>query len=275
MENKILIIDIETTDFLQRRGKIVEVGITELNLDNGERKILFDKVMHEKGVTMQEVEKSWIVANSSLTMEMVRHSKNLETYREEIQNIIYKYPLGITAFNKRFDFDFMENRGFEFPEKLACPMALSKNIVKAKNKRGALKNPNVNEVYKSLVGDGYTELHRGGDDSLNEAAIVYELYSRGVFKVNESKVTKVAEDFETEPVKTFEFERAENHNDIITFLSEIEDSSEFQLSKHEKITNVNEWAKTQITLLEATASQPQYNSAIEFITRFHDKYEIT
>ena len=32
---KIGIIDIETTGFLQNGGKIVEVGIVELNLENG------------------------------------------------------------------------------------------------------------------------------------------------------------------------------------------------------------------------------------------------
>ncbi len=275
MEKKILILDIETTEFLKNGGKIVEVGIVELNLENGERKILFDKVMHEKGITMNEVQNSWIVSNSSLTMEMVRHSKNLEKYREEIQNIIYKYPLGITAFNKRFDFDFFEDRDFEIPEKLGCPMALSKNIVRAKNKRGALKNPNVEEAYKSLVGDGYIEEHRGADDALHEAEIVYELYLRGVFKVDESKITKLPEVFEGEPVDSFEFKRVKNHNQLVKFLSEVKDVNEFELSNHEKITSPREWASTQIEVLNNTESQHQYNATIEIVRRFKKKCKKT
>ena len=35
---KILILDIETTGFLQEGGKIVEVGIVELDLSNGKSK---------------------------------------------------------------------------------------------------------------------------------------------------------------------------------------------------------------------------------------------
>ena len=53
--SKILIIDIETTDFLQRNGKIVEVGIVELDLSNGNRKIIFDSVCWESGLTEEEV----------------------------------------------------------------------------------------------------------------------------------------------------------------------------------------------------------------------------
>ncbi|MEI7488560.1 MAG: hypothetical protein WCJ72_14355 [Chryseobacterium sp.] len=55
---KILILDIETTGFLQEGGKIVEVGIVEIDLSNGKKKIIFDQVTHEKGITKQEVENS-------------------------------------------------------------------------------------------------------------------------------------------------------------------------------------------------------------------------
>ena len=41
-ENKILIIDIETSAFIDEGGKILEVGIVELDLENGEKKILFN-----------------------------------------------------------------------------------------------------------------------------------------------------------------------------------------------------------------------------------------
>jgi DNA polymerase III epsilon subunit-like protein len=68
---KILIIDIETTGFTPKTGKIVEIGIVELDLANGEKKIIFDQVVHESGITIEELEKSWIVKNSSLTVEMI------------------------------------------------------------------------------------------------------------------------------------------------------------------------------------------------------------
>lgn len=182
----ILILDIETTDFLPRGGKIVEVGLVELNLENGERKIVFDEVCHETGITKNEVENSWIVKNSSLTVEDIRRSKNLNHHREEIQSLLRIYPTGATAFNNAFDFGFFEDRGFVFPKKLACPMKLATPICKIPKRRGGgYKWPNVQEAYEHFFGKTeYVEQHRGADDAFHEAEIVYELYKQGIFKID-------------------------------------------------------------------------------------------
>jgi DNA polymerase-3 subunit epsilon len=178
---KILIVDIETTGFLQQKGKIVEIGIVELDLSNGNKKIIFDQVTHEKGITKEECEKSWIVKNSTLTVEEIRTSKPLDILKPEIQSILHSYKHGTTAYNNAFDFGFMENRGFIFPKKLACPMKLSTNICKIPSMRG-YKWPKVEEAYEYFFGKtSYIEAHRGADDAFHEADIVYELYKRGVF----------------------------------------------------------------------------------------------
>lgn len=186
MSNCILIIDIETTGFLKARGKIVEIGIVELDMRSGETKVLFDEVMHERPITKEEVESSWIVKNSDLTVEEIRKSKQLKDYFTEVQDILNKYPLGCTAFNNTFDFGFMEDRGFKFPKKLACPMKLATNVCKIPSKFGGrgYKWPNVEEAYKHLFGDtNYIEKHRGADDAMHEAEIVHELYLQGVFRL--------------------------------------------------------------------------------------------
>jgi len=183
--SKILIIDIETTDFLQRGGKIVEVGIVELDLSNGNKQIIFDKVTHETGITREEVEKAWIIQNSTLTVEEIRTSKPLHILKPEIQSIINQYGIGATAFNNAFDFGFMETRGFVFPKKLPCPMKLSTDICKLPSPRGGYKWPKVEEAHKHFFGDvGYIEQHRGADDAFHEADIVYELFKMGVFKID-------------------------------------------------------------------------------------------
>ena len=180
---KILIIDIETTGFLNQGGKIVEVGIVELNLSNGEKKILFDKVTHEKGITREEVEESWIVNNSDLTVEDVRTSKRLDRLLPEIQLIIDKYPFGATAFNRSFDFDFLESRGIRFPKKLPCPMILSTDVCKIPGNYGKYKWPKVEEAYDYFFpNNDYIEKHRGADDAFHEADIVYELHKLGLYK---------------------------------------------------------------------------------------------
>lgn len=185
MENKILIADIETTDLNKKLGKIVEIGITELDLSNGERKILFDEVCHERPITKKHVEESWIVTNGFMTVEEIQNSKQLKEFETEIQGLLNLYPTGATAYNNAFDFGYMEDRGFYFPKKLACPMILSTNICKIPHpKWSGYKWPSVMEAYKFFFPESnYEELHRGADDSYHEAKIVYELYKRGVFKV--------------------------------------------------------------------------------------------
>ena len=183
--SKILILDIETTGFLQSGGKIVEVGIVELNLETSERIILFDEVCHEQGITLEEVEKSWIIQNSDLTTKMIKYSGSLESKRKRIQQILNDYPIGATAFNNVFDFGFFEDRGFVFPKKLPCPMKISTNICKLPNARGGYKWPKVEEAHKFFFGNvGYVEKHRGADDAFYEAEIVFELYKLGFFKID-------------------------------------------------------------------------------------------
>lgn len=182
---KILVLDIETTDFLQKGGKIVEIGIVELDLSNGEKQIIFNRVTHEKGITRDEVEKAWIIKNSTLTVEEIRTSRALHRLKDEIQEIIYSYKAGATAFNNAFDFGFLEDRGFVFPKKLGCPMKLSTNLCQLpKQWGGGYKWPNVEEAYEFFFGEtDFVEAHRGADDAWHEADIVYELYKRGIFKL--------------------------------------------------------------------------------------------
>ncbi|MNQ61466.1 hypothetical protein D3C85_757810 [compost metagenome] len=183
---KILILDLETTGFIDQGGKIVEVGIVELCLKTGNKKILFDQVTHEKGITLSEVENSWIVQNSTMTVDAIRNSKPLHELQSEIQNILDEYPEGCTAFNNAFDFGFMCSRGFVFPKKLACPMKLSTDVCKIPSPIGSgYKWPKVQEAYDFFFGKtDYIETHRGADDAFHEADIVLELYKRGIFKLN-------------------------------------------------------------------------------------------
>ena len=184
---KILVIDIETTGFISSNGHIVEVGIVELDLTTGSRVILFDEVVHEDGMSQRELDNAWIIQNSDLEINEVDNSCNLESYLPKIQQIIDEHPEGATAYNRGFDFDFLEDRGIVFNKKLPCPMKVATPICKLPGNYGDYKWPKVEECYKFLFPlSNYDELHRGADDAMHEAEIVFEFYKWGKYKLEDS-----------------------------------------------------------------------------------------
>jgi len=184
---KIAVLDIETTGFLLEGGSIVEIGIVELNLDNGEIKIVYDSLCRETRLTAKHRKEpfGWIFRNSDLTPEEVRTAPPFDQVKNEVQAILNRYPAGATAFNKKFDFDYLKDRGLTIKE-LPCPMLLSTPICKLPNKYGYsdFKWPKVEEAFAHFFPDiEYVEKHRGADDAKHEAMIVYALYQQGIFKL--------------------------------------------------------------------------------------------
>lgn len=191
MENKILVLDIETTNFLQKGGSIVEIGIVELDLSNAEITKVFDSLCREEILTAKHREEpfGWIFRNSDLTPEMIREAPPAKEVFSKVQDIINEYQLGCTAFNNVFDFSFLEDRGIKIPVKLPCPMKLSTPICKLQSKNGysGYKWPSVEEAFAFFFPEieDFVEKHRGADDAYHEAMIVYKLYEMGVFKLEQ------------------------------------------------------------------------------------------
>lgn len=178
--NTIGIVDIETTGFLNQGGKIVEIGIVELDITNGQKRVLFDSVVKEEGMDKLHTKfpMGWIFQNSDLTYEDVMKAPNFEDVKNEIQGVFDSFFTGATAFNKSFDFGFLRSRGLRIAE-LPCIMETATpvlNLPSKGNRRGP-KWPNVEEAYHFLKGDkAFIETHRAADDALHEADIAYELY---------------------------------------------------------------------------------------------------
>jgi len=182
LENKIAIVDIETTGFMPT-GLIVEVGIVELNLDTGNVKPLYNSLVREPGFC-EDHKDSWIFKNSDLTFEQVQAAMPLDCVA--IQGILSRYPA--TAYNNKFDFSFLESRGINI-DRLDCPMLLATNICKIPGQYGKNKWPTVEEAWRHFFPDQpYIEKHRGLDDAIHEASIVYELYKLGVFKLKRRSI---------------------------------------------------------------------------------------
>lgn len=189
MKDKILIIDIETTHIHYKKGSIVELGATELDLVTHDINTVFNTVCREKRLSAKHREEpyGWIFKNSSLTPEMVRKAPSFEDeVMPKFQDLINKYALGVTAFNKTFDITYLRDRGIKFGKIQDCPMLKLAPIMNLphKNGRGFGKWPNVEEVFHHYLNiPDYKELHRAGADSFDEAGIISGMIQRGDYKV--------------------------------------------------------------------------------------------
>jgi DNA polymerase-3 subunit epsilon len=186
----ILIVDIETTGMLDEGGKIVEIGIVKLDLESGKITPAYNSLIRENGLdeTHKNEPFGWIFRNSDLEFEELLNAPTLESQREEIQKLFDSYYA--TAYNKEFDFSFLMDRSFRIKQ-LMCPMRVADPILDmiGGNYDGLFDMlPSVEECYHYFFKDiEYTEKHRGMDDAIHEAHIVYKLYELGKFKINNEK----------------------------------------------------------------------------------------
>jgi DNA polymerase III alpha subunit (gram-positive type) len=173
---KIAIVDIESTGFSHEKDCIVEIGIVIADTVTREKEIVFNKVVKEAhfNSSNKRHQDAWIFSNSDLTIDEVDNADSLETYREEIQEIFNKHKA--TAFNKKFDFEYLISRGFNIKQ-LDCLMLKSMNHTKLPGKYASqYKWPTVMEAYAHFFPNtNYDELHRGADDAFHEADIMFAL----------------------------------------------------------------------------------------------------
>ena len=176
---KILVIDIETTGFRVESDAIVEIGVVLVDLENGSFEPVFDQLIKENNFNPVH-ETAWIFENSDLKYKDILNAKELDIVK--LQNLLNQYP--ITAWNSKFDFGFLEDRGLVLCSKLPCPMKMSTLFFKLRGKFGGYKWPSVQEAWDKLFPDiPYIEEHRGLDDAKHEAKIIHALYHKKIWKI--------------------------------------------------------------------------------------------
>lgn len=184
MSKQIALVDIETTGFLNDGGTICEVGIVELDLNTGGRRVVFDSLCVEEPFRSNPFN-AWIFQNSDMRIDDVLNAPLFQDLLGAIQNTLNCYPLGVTAYNKNFDFGFLSSRNISIPKELECPMKLATPICGLPSRHpshGKYKWPKFEEAWAHFFpGEPYVEAHRGADDAMHEARLVHKLYQMGHF----------------------------------------------------------------------------------------------
>ena len=189
-KNKIIVLDIETTGFEHDKDCILELGIVELDLTTGSIKELLDVQFKEEKLGVEPYRdrhlNAWIFENEFMSHEDIRGKLPFSHHKEAIQNILDPYEGRITAWNRGFDVGFLESRGLKIGNKLTDPMRDSADYFQLPHKRGGFgKWASAQEAWDILFPDvEKIELHRGLDDSIMEAKIIYELIDRDVYRLN-------------------------------------------------------------------------------------------
>lgn len=179
--SKIAVVDIETTALKSEIGTIVEVGICELNLQDGNIEKLIDTVVCETDFNRSRAAHAWVFQNSSLTVEDVLNAPSWELIKPQITQIFNDYP--VTAYNLQFDLTWLRDRGVKLGKVLLDPMIESTNILQLPSKNpnySSFKWPTVEECWQWYFPDvEYVELHRAYDDCFHEAQIFHKMYTVG------------------------------------------------------------------------------------------------
>jgi len=182
-DNKVAVIDIETTGLDPKRDLILEIGIVELDLLTGETQVLFDSLVKESKFG-EEHRDAWIFSNSNLKFEDFENAPRFDNLKQKISELFNQYP--ITAFKKAFDLDFLKAREINIPKELPCIMLIVQKILKIPYQYDSsrYKRPNVQEAWDFFFPNKeYIEKHRAVDDAIHEAKILFELYKRGQFHI--------------------------------------------------------------------------------------------
>ena len=176
MSEIIYVLDIETDHLNFKFGSILEIGIVSLNFLSGEIISVFSSLVQEKKKINPG---AWIFKNSSLNFLDLITAPVLDDLKFEFQKLFLQGEF--TAFNQKFDFGWLESRGFKFPYKFLDPMLILTPIMKLNHKYYSNKYPSVEEAFLFLFKEQIKETHRALEDATIEAKIILEMAKKGYF----------------------------------------------------------------------------------------------
>jgi hypothetical protein len=192
---KIAVIDVEHTGGNPNQGKIVEIGIVDLDINSGEITPIFNSLIREKGFSLKEFSKNYFMNNvNKISPKLVislGEKFTLEYNKQIIQNILQSYKKvfywDCTNHTER---QWLKIKGFDVSNFHDFQFFV-KSYLKTKNIRKFnfqyVWNYFLNEHYinasKYLREPEYYQNHRAYDDAEHEALLLYYLVKEKQFKL--------------------------------------------------------------------------------------------
>lgn len=192
MQNKFLVVDLETSSLNREKCLIFEIGIVLVDLDKNEKHIVLDEFIKPDRIWNIEIlAKSKFFEISNATMNDVINGKKLGFYRQRLQKWFLTYPC--VSYNVGFDFEVLHSKNFTFRRILDDPMLIIRDMMKIPKKPGKkyidddgspYKFPKFEKAWEYIFSERkYKHLHRAGSDAMAEAEVIIELYNRGLFNI--------------------------------------------------------------------------------------------
>ena len=177
--NKILVVDLETTDLRPSKGDIIEIGAVLLSADGTIEKAIDVVVKPTKPVEMWQ--DCWTLKNTDLTVEAVLAGRSLIKVRDSLQVLLWHYP--VTSYNRNFDIGYLEYNGFRARWVIACPMLIASGILKLPGNYSNYKWPKLQEAWDYFFPGGACKTHhRALDDARCVAQLIQKLRELGYYE---------------------------------------------------------------------------------------------
>jgi DNA polymerase III epsilon subunit-like protein len=179
MENKILIIDLETTGLVADSEFIVEVGICILDITNGNIDKVLDTFVRDEGFSEKSSDRG-VFELSDIKYDDVINAPSLNSFLLKIQKLLSDYEF--TSFNLSFEKRFLNSREIKVKYPGHCIMQTSKGILNISHDYYGVKIPSLNEALDFYGIEFNGKPHRAYVDCEAEAKLLYEMIKKGDFR---------------------------------------------------------------------------------------------
>jgi len=177
--NKILVLDLETTDLKPAIGDILEIGAVLLSSDGTIEKAVDEIIKPTKPVEMWC--DCWCLRNTDLTLAAVLAGQTLDEVRDFLQGLLQCYS--VTSYNRDFDIDYLTYNGFAVRRRIACPMLIASDIMKLQGSYNNYRWPKFQAAWDYFFPDSsYKARHGAFDDAWHVARLVHKLKELGYYR---------------------------------------------------------------------------------------------